>query len=89
MILLTGSEGSKFEGMRIKLTSLAADRFEKEFIPFHDSKDTDINLSEILALSFIEGLINIFKMYHDDDKKLDVLLKQYIDIFFSSVKNKL
>lgn len=89
MILLTGSAGSAFEGTKIKLTSLAADRFKKEFIPLLDDKNIDDNLSDILAVSFVEGLISLFNIYHNDDKKLDILLKQYIDVFFYSVKNKL
>lgn len=89
MILLTGSAGSAFEGTKIKLTSLAASRFKKEFIPLLDDKNIDDNLSDILAVSFVEGLISIFNISHNDDKKLALLLKQYIDIFFSSVKNKL
>lgn len=89
MILLTGSAGSAFEGTKIKLTSLAANRFKQEFIPLLDDKDIDDNLSDILAVSFVEGLISIFNISHNDDKKLDILLKQYIDVFFSSVKNKL
>lgn len=88
MILLTGSAGSKFEGTKIRLTSLAADRFQKEFIPLLDENDIDDNLSQILSVSFIEGLISIFNISHNDDKKLDILLKQYIDIFFSAVKFK-
>lgn len=89
MILLTGSTGSAFEGTKIKLTSLTADRFKKEFIPLLDDKNIDDNLSDILAVSFVEGLISIFNISHNDDEKLEILLKQYIDVFFSSVKNKL
>jgi hypothetical protein len=86
MILLTKSAGSRFEGIRDRLTSLTSDKFNEEFIPLLDEDDYDDHLCEILALSLIEGLICIFNIYPHEDEKLKLLLAQYLKIFFAAVK---
>jgi AcrR family transcriptional regulator len=82
LILLMASAGSKFENIRNNLVQLVAQRFEIDLPPILKTGSNDKLLCETLAMSLIEGIMNIFNRCHDDEGQLLDVLNRFLLIFF-------
>jgi AcrR family transcriptional regulator len=82
LILLTASAGSAFENIKNELIQVVAKRFETELPAYVKTGTNDTLLCETLAVSLIEGLMNIFNKCHNDEDGLSDVLSRFLSIFF-------
>ncbi|MBS4539364.1 TetR/AcrR family transcriptional regulator [Clostridium sp. D2Q-11] len=64
VLLIEGSEGTKFEGTKDIIIKLLKDHFI-EHIQKYESKIMDLEMAEITAEQFLNGIILIVKKYKD------------------------
>lgn len=72
LILVTRAEGSKYEGLKQRIITLAARRM-CEFLPAGDS------LAGPLSVGVIEGLMAIFNQFDGDEEKLTKDLFRFLN----------
>lgn len=87
VILIEGSEGTKYENARSRLTDLISEHFMEH------AQEEGVELSpdfcEILAVQFINGFISIIKMHKDNMKQRNKLLTDFIIFYFSGAMGML
>ena len=90
IILFNGSQGSQMENAREQIIYLIADRIKKEAFPKMKKKIkvTDGFLSEVLAISFIDG-ISLVLNHHKDKEKTRELFAQFTRIYFKNLLDDL
>ncbi|MEG1536660.1 MAG: TetR/AcrR family transcriptional regulator [Clostridiales bacterium] len=83
MILLNGSEGSKYVSISNNLRQVAARRIEEDFRIQHEDKPDPL-LCESLAAAVIAGLIYLIN-HCDEDERLSLAVKQFLRQIFNGV----
>lgn len=89
LILMDGSEGSKYEDIKVRLTELAGERLKKELSINLKLKKFDELLINSLAVAIIEGIINIFKKYGGDVDRLELLVSEFLIAVLGDIYNRL
>lgn len=82
LVLIYKSKGSKYENIKEEFIRLIEKRIVEDVFPAKFSRDQDRTLAYVMAATFAEGLFIILKKYEPDIEKIDVLIRQVIEIFF-------
>lgn len=81
LILMDKSEGSKYENIKSDLIKQASVRIIQESKNTSD-KEIDNILAESIAVSVINGLINLFKRVGKDNTRLEKLIGEFLMMIF-------
>lgn len=84
MILMHGSGGTAFDGFRNILTNAIADRLKKDYFSLKDVEYDDF-LPKAAAGALLEGLLEIFSKYTDDETALRRTTEEFLNLMFSDI----
>ncbi|MBC8569724.1 TetR/AcrR family transcriptional regulator [Zongyangia hominis] len=80
LILTDFSDGSHHEDMKRSIVSVVQKRLTDEFLPQLPEAMRSHLLAKALATAIIEGILCLFREYHDDDTQLYQGLNEFITI---------
>lgn len=82
LILMDGSEGSKYQDIKKRMISQACDRIVSDsgLGEKYTKNHMDYLLAESIAVSLVEGLIHLFKHTGRNKKKLEKLLGDFLAV---------
>jgi len=89
LILMNGSEGSKYENIKGDIIKLAKHRIAADLLPKLPLKAKDSLLADSLAVAMIEGLLNIFNKYGGDEERLNCLVSEFLLVMLGDITEKL
>jgi len=86
LILMKGSEGSKYENSKNYLIDLVKKRIYIELMSYNLKNAGDELLAHSVAAAIIEGILNIFYNYNGDENRLKSVLEDYLLIMLKFYK---
>jgi AcrR family transcriptional regulator len=92
LILMEGSEGTRFEGGVAEITTLLEDKFKHNIFPKRKENalvnEEDVFFVHVLATNIIEGMKHIMK-HCEDEKKMGKLIQQFIYYHFHDILKRI
>ena len=90
LILMNGSEGSQYENLvKSGLVKLASKRLSEDLLPMLHMKKMDSLLADSIAIALIEGILNIFNKYGNEEERLSTLLSLFLTVIFGDIHARL
>lgn len=84
ILLVEGSEGTKFENTRHEIIKLMRDHFIEHMERF-DSSLIDRDFAEVTAEQMLSGMILILKKYNDENKRKELLTEHLLFYFIGTM----
>lgn len=85
MILVNGSDGSKYQNIKANIIMQGSRRISAELMPNLPSRSQDPLLADMLATALIEGIMELFNKYGGDIERMKFLLSEFLKIIFSDI----
>ncbi len=89
MILMNGSEGTKYENYRADFCDLVAERLLRDYPDMHSGRVPNDLALHAFAHALIEGVFYIFKHYKNDKKQIYQALTQLLGFLFNNMRKQL
>jgi len=92
LILMEGSEGTRFEGGVAEITALLENKFKQNVFSKLKNKDLsneeDVFFIHVLSTNIIDGMKYIMK-HCEDEKKLGILIQRFIYYHFHEILKRI
>ena len=89
LILMNGSEGTKYENYRSDFCDLIAERLLRDYPDMHDGHVPNDLALHAFAYALIDGVFYIFKQYTGDEKEIREALTQLLGFLFNDMRKQL
>lgn len=89
LIIMNGSEGSKFENVRQNIINFISDRVKKELYPKAINSEIDPLFAKALASGLVASFITVFNGYGGDKNRLFNLVNELIYVALGNIEKRL